>query len=151
VSSLLGIRHETTYEGQAAIELEMQATTASGAYPFSLEDGEPFRIDPRPMIEAIVSDAAGGIAVGEISARFHLTMAHVIADACDRMRAASGLGRVCLSGGTFQNLRLLSHAVTMLRDRGFEVFVHHRVPTNDGGIALGQAVIASCRLSAPTN
>ncbi len=147
VSSLLGIRHETTYEGQAAIELEMQATNATGSYPFDIEDGEPFRIDPRPTIGAIVRDIANGNAVGEISAKFHLTMARMIADGCERMRAASGLGRVCLSGGTFQNLRLLGHAVTMLRERGFEVFVHHRVPTNDGGIALGQAVIASTQLS----
>jgi hydrogenase maturation protein HypF len=147
VSSLLGIRHETTYEGQAAIELEMQATTASTPYPFAIEGGEPFRIDPRPVIEAIVGDVARAVAVGEISARFHLTMAHMIADSCHRIRTASGQTRVCLSGGTFQNLRLLTHAVTLLRERGFEVFIHHRVPTNDGGIALGQAVIASRRLS----
>jgi hydrogenase maturation protein HypF len=147
VSSILGIRHETTYEGQAAIELEMRATSASAVYPFGIEDGEPFRIDPRRMIEAIVNDVTRGVAVGEISANFHLTIAHVIVDACQRMRAASGITRVCLSGGTFQNLRLLADAVTLLRQGGFEVFVHHRVPTNDGGIALGQAVIASCRLS----
>lgn len=146
VSSLLGIRNETTYEGQAAIELEMRATAATDVYPFVIEDGDPFQVDPRPMIEAIVRDLMAGLSVGEISARFHLTMAHVVADACVRMRDASGLRRVCLSGGTFQNLRLLTHAVALLRRRGFEVFMHHRVPTNDGGIALGQAVIASQRL-----
>ena len=147
VSSILGIRHETTYEGQAAIELEMQATHATGTYPFDIEEGAPFRIDPRRMIEAVVQDRINGIPAGEISARFHLTMAHMVADACYRIGTASGLTRVCLSGGTFQNLRLLTHTVTLLRERGFEVFVHHRVPTNDGGIALGQAVIASWRLS----
>jgi len=146
VSSLLGIRQETTYEGQAAIELEMRATTAAGVYPFAIADGEPFQIDARPMIEAIVGEVRGGVAVGEISARFHLTMARVVADACVRIRDGSGIARVCLSGGTFQNLRLLGHAVGLLRERGFEVFVHRRVPTNDGGLALGQAVIASCAL-----
>jgi hydrogenase maturation protein HypF len=143
VSSLIGIRHETSYEGQAAIELEVAATTASGAYPFDIGAGEPFQIDMRPAIEAIAGDFIGGAAAGEISARFHFTMAKVIVECCERVRATNGLRRVCLSGGTFQNLRLLGHAVTELRAAGFEVFIHRRVPTNDGGLALGQAVIAS--------
>jgi hydrogenase maturation protein HypF len=150
VSSLLGIRHDTTYEGQAAMELEMAAagmnTPASGLYPFAIHDGDPFQIDLRHTIEAIVHDVVSGISTGEISARFHLTMARVIVASCDRLRAAHGLTRVCLSGGTFQNLRLLGHTVTCLRESGFEVFIHHRVPPNDGGLALGQAVIASCML-----
>jgi hydrogenase maturation protein HypF len=146
VSSLLGIRHETTYEGQAAIELEMSATSASGVYPFAIDAGEPFQIDLRPAIESIVHDFTGGAAPGEISARFHLTMAKVIVECCERLRVSHALSRVCLSGGTFQNIRLLGHAATSLRESGFEVFVHHRVPANDGGLALGQAVIASSRL-----
>ncbi len=149
VSSLVGIRHETTYEGQAAMELEAAATDAGApgaAYPFAIEDGDRFQLDLRPTIEAIVRDFIDGVAAGDISARFHLTMAHAIAASCDRIRASHGLTRVCLSGGTFQNLRLLGHAVTLLREGGFEVFIHTRVPTNDGGLALGQAVIASCRL-----
>jgi hydrogenase maturation protein HypF len=147
VSSLIGIRHETTYEGQAAIELEMAATTASGAYPFEIDAGRPFQIDMRPAIEAIVGDFIAGAAPGEISARFHFTMAKVILSCCERLRATDGLRRVCLSGGTFQNLRLLAHASTLLRAGGFEVFIHRRVPANDGGLALGQAVIASHTLS----
>ena len=110
------------------------------------EDGAPFQIDLRPTIEAIVGDMANVPPTGEISARFHLTMARVIAASCDRIRNSHGLNRVCLSGGTFQNLRLLGHTVTLLRERGFEVFTHHRVPTNDGGLALGQAVIAGYML-----
>jgi hydrogenase maturation protein HypF len=142
VSSIVGIRHETTYEGQAAIELEMAATAATGVYPFAIEDGDPFQVDLRPMIEAIARDTRDTADAGEISARFHLTLARVVVDCCKRI----GLSRVCLSGGTFQNLRLLGHTVTLLRESGFEVFVHQRVPTNDGGLALGQAVIASRRL-----
>jgi hydrogenase maturation protein HypF len=145
VSSLAGIRHETTYEGQAAIELEAVASSGSGVYPFVIEDGDPFQIDLRPLIEGVVRDITGGVAIGEISARFHFTMAHVIADACDRMRGSHGLTRVCLSGGTFQNLRLLGHTAPLLRERGFEVFTHRQVPTNDGGLALGQALIAASR------
>jgi hydrogenase maturation protein HypF len=146
VSSLLGIRHETTYEGQAAIELEMAATNASGVYPFTIESGDPFQIDLRPAIESIVHDFTGGAAPGEISARFHLTLAKAVVESCERLRVAHGLSRVCLSGGTFQNIRLLGHAAASLRETGFEVFIHHRVPANDGGLALGQAVIASSRL-----
>jgi hydrogenase maturation protein HypF len=149
VSSLLDIKHETTYEGQAAIELEMAATGAEGEYPFLIESGAadaPFQIDLRPMIEAIVREVIDAVPRGEISARFHLTIAGAIAKACVRLRIAHGLSRVCLSGGTFQNLRLLGLAAALLREAGFEVFTHRRVPPNDGGLALGQAVIASCIL-----
>jgi hydrogenase maturation protein HypF len=151
VSSLLGIRHETTYEGQAAIELEMAATGAPGEYPFAIEDGDPFQIDFRPAIRAIVHDAISGLAAGEISARFHLTVAKAIVDCCERLRASHGLSRVCLSGGTLQNLRLLGNATASLRERDFAVFIHRRVPANDGGLALGQAVIASAKLRLAAN
>jgi hydrogenase maturation protein HypF len=147
VASLIGIRHKTTYEGQAAIELEMAAKEAAGKYPFEIVDGTPFQIDMRPAIEAIVNEFLGGQPAAAISARFHRTVAHVILCCCERIRAASGLTRVCLSGGTFQNLRLLGHAVALLRGAGFKTFVHRRVPANDGGLALGQAVIASSQLA----
>jgi hydrogenase maturation protein HypF len=147
VASLLAVRHETTYEGQAAVELEMSATETSGAYPFEIGAGEPFQIDLRPSIEALVQEFLRRTPPGEISARFHATMANVIAAACERLRSSDRLNRVCLSGGTFQNLRLLGLAAGALRGTGFEVFVHRRVPTNDGGLALGQALIAAKRLS----
>jgi len=81
-----------------------------------------------------------------VSARFHNTLAAAIHEVCLRMRREGGQERVCLSGGTFQNLRLLSSTVTLLRGSGFKVFLHRRVPPNDGGIALGQALIAAARL-----
>ncbi|MGD1092939.1 MAG: carbamoyltransferase HypF [Bryobacteraceae bacterium] len=143
VASILGIRHETTYEGQAAIELEMAATSGDGTYPFKLTNASPFQVDLSPMIAELTRDTLAGVPVGVISARFHRTMSQVVLDSCLRTRVTDGLNRVCLSGGTFQNLRLLGLAVEALRGRGFEVFVHHRVPTNDGGISLGQALIAN--------
>ncbi|HWE48828.1 MAG TPA: carbamoyltransferase HypF [Bryobacteraceae bacterium] len=157
VSSILGIRHETTYEGQAAIELEAAAASLhlapSSAYPFMFEDvmfenSHTFQVDLRATIESIVGDIADGVPAPEISARFHSTVAGVVGDSCDRIRRARGLNRVCLSGGTFQNLRLLDESLTILTEKGFEVFIHHRVPANDGGLALGQAAIASARLQA---
>ncbi len=147
VASIVGLRHQTTYEGQAAIELEAAASSASGAYPFVWTGDAPFQADLRPSIEAIVKEYRSGKPVPEISARFHLTMACVVRDGCLRIRASDGLNRVCLSGGTFQNLRLLRHTVDQLRAQRFDVFVHRRVPANDGGLSLGQAVIANAVLA----
>jgi hydrogenase maturation protein HypF len=141
------LRHQTTYEGQAAIELEAAASSASGTYPFALTGDAAFQVDLRPTIEAIVKEYQSGKPVAEISARFHLTMARVVRDACLRIRESDDLNGVCLSGGTFQNLRLLRHTVDELRAQRFDVFVHRRVPANDGGLALGQAVVANAMMS----
>jgi hydrogenase maturation protein HypF len=146
VASILGIRHEITYEGQAAIELEAAASRDPGTYPFEFRGNDPFRIDLRSLIRKITNDFLGGAPIPVISARFHRTIGQVVVDACVRIRESAGLNRVCLSGGTFQNLRLLDHSVTGLRERDFQVFVHHRVPPNDGGLSLGQAMIANHRL-----
>jgi len=144
VAALTGLRHEATFEGQAAIELEMIAGDAGATpYPFELTEGQAWEVDFRPAIERIVASAEPPEA---ISARFHNTVAEAIHAACRRIRAESGLRRVCLSGGTFQNARLLQRAVDLLRAGGFEVFLHAAVPPNDGGIALGQAAIAAARM-----
>jgi hydrogenase maturation protein HypF len=146
VASIIGLRHEVNFEGQAAIELEMIADEAlEDAYPFAFE-GES--IDFRPAIERIARDAAASQSreregAGVIAARFHNTVAAAIVETCLRIRRESGLRRVCLSGGTFQNVLLVSRAVAGLRRNGFDVFLHSRVPPNDGGIALGQAAIAA--------
>jgi hydrogenase maturation protein HypF len=143
VSSLLGVRHEVTYEGQGAIELEMIATHADSSYSFEFDESA---VDLRPMVAAIVRDLQCGVASGEISAKFHRTLGDVIVDGCLRLRRSEKLNRVCLSGGTFHNLRLLQYTVSALRARGFEVFTHRRVPTNDGGLSLGQAMVAAVNL-----
>ena len=133
VASLLGICHETTYEGQAAVELESIAGKAQETYPFQFVGNAPFQLDLRPAIRSIVADHVRDVSASQISANFHSTMAQAIVNACVRIRESEVLEQVCLSGGTLQNLRLLSNTVAGLRERGFEVFVHHRVPPNDGG------------------
>jgi hydrogenase maturation protein HypF len=144
VASMVNVRHETTFEGQAAIELEMAADEEVGdAYSFSIEESEPLKIDFRPTVEAIVRDLQIGAPVSTISARFHNTLAITIAEVCRRLRKLEGLDRVCLSGGTFQNILLLKRTLARLQDDGFEVFLHSQVPPNDGGISLGQAVVAN--------
>ncbi|HEY4361722.1 MAG TPA: carbamoyltransferase HypF [Bryobacteraceae bacterium] len=138
VSAVLGVRTEITYEGQAAIELENCVEAGvEGAYPFEIVEGV---IDFRGMVREMVRDRG---TVGEIAGRFHNTVAEAIAESCRRVRKSDGLSRVCLSGGSFQNSTLLERVVGLLRRDGFEVFLHARVPPNDGGISLGQAVVAN--------
>jgi hydrogenase maturation protein HypF len=151
VSSLVGLRHEVSFEGQAAIELEMIADPGvERIYSFQIFGDDPARVDMRPVIEAIVRDLARGVAASEIAAAFHNTLAALIVGFCVMLRQREDLSRVCLSGGTFQNVFLLKRAVGGLRKYGFEVFLHAKVPPNDGGIALGQAAIANAVL-APGN
>jgi hydrogenase maturation protein HypF len=146
VAALTGLASEVTFEGQAAIALEVIATHSDQQYEFDIEDGEPAIIDFRAMIAAIVRDISKGTAAGEISSRFHNTLSFAIVEICTRIRELIGLNRVCLSGGSFQNAYLLHRTVQNLRTRGFGVFLHSVVPANDGGIALGQAVITNALL-----
>ena len=144
VAALVGVRSEVTFEGQAAIALEaMAAKGIEQQYPFDIREGEPAVLDFRRMIEEIVHSLSQGRAAGEISSCFHNTLSAAIVGVCCRMRESDGLNRVCLSGGTFQNLYLLRRTAGGVADRGFGVFLHAMVPANDGGISLGQAVIAN--------
>jgi len=144
VASLVGLRQQINYEGQAAIELEMIAAEGVGdAYPFGLESDA---VDFRPAIERVVADAQAGVPVPLVAARFHNAVADAAVEVCRRLRAEEKLNRVCLSGGTFQNMKLLARVLAGLRRLEFEVFIHAQVPPNDGGIALGQAVIATEKL-----
>jgi hydrogenase maturation protein HypF len=144
VAALLGVGAEVSFEGQAAIALEnLAAPEVTAAYPFELTSNEPIQIDLRSTIAAITGDLAADRSVHQISACFHNTLAAAVAEVCSRMQASTGPNRVCLSGGTFQNLYLLRRTVVELRRRGFAVFLHAVVPANDGGLSLGQAVIAN--------
>jgi hydrogenase maturation protein HypF len=147
VASVVGIRDEVNFEAQAAIELEACAQPGVDAsYPFEISAGSPWQIDVRPMMEQIVRDVVAAKPVGWISAAFHNTVAAIVVEMCLRLRSEEHIDRVCLSGGTFQNVYLVERAVACLRAKGFQVFLHSKVPPNDGGISLGQAVIANAAL-----
>ncbi len=147
VAALAGIRGKVSYEGQAAMELEMAAADdPSEAYEFAVEGQTPIRILPAPVIRGVVQDLGRRVPLPVISARFHNTVVRMLAEVCARIGRERGLKRVVLSGGVFQNARLLSDLIPALTSRGFEVYSHRLVPTNDGGIALGQAVAAARRM-----
>ena len=141
VSSLVGLRHTASYEAQAAIELEgaaMEHLEAARAYRFATPGDE---IDPAPVLRAIVTDLGSGCLPGAIAAGFHLAVAGLIGESAARLSRQSGLRRVALSGGVFQNVLLVRLARTELRRRGLEVLTHRLVPPNDGGLALGQVAV----------
>ncbi len=147
IAALIGLRSDVLYEGQAAIELEVLATQDARPYPFRLTDGAPFQIEVGPMIEAIVADLRSTSDRASIAGRFHATIAAFLVAACQKVRAASGIERVALSGGVFQNRLLLESLFNLLTQDGFRVYAQRRVPTNDGGLSLGQAAVASERIA----
>jgi hydrogenase maturation protein HypF len=148
VAAIAGLRSRVSHEGQAAMELEMAAQSETEPfYDYSIEGDGPWRMLPAPIVRAAAADVGRGCPVGLISAKFHNTLIRLFGDLCDRIRAAHGLKRVVLSGGVFQNARLLTGLTQALEAKGFEVFSHRLVPTNDGGIALGQAMIAAAMSS----
>ncbi len=143
VSALIGVRQRINYEAQAAIELEANvAADEESAYAFALRDGE---VDPSPVIQAIVTDLRAGVPKERIAACFHLAVADMVNDVCRLLCKEEGFSDVVLSGGVWQNQVLLKHTLRLLRQSGVSVYFHRRVPTNDGGIALGQAAIAAHR------
>ncbi|MFD1050722.1 carbamoyltransferase HypF, partial [Kibdelosporangium lantanae] len=141
VAALVGVRESVNYEGQAAVELEQLADPLErGSYPARVVDGVVHGVD---LVRAVELDVRGGVEASRIAGRFHNAVADVIVAACSGFREEHGVGVVALSGGVFQNLLLVARAVESLTNHGFEVLTHHRVPTNDGGISLGQAVVAA--------
>jgi len=146
VAALIGVRETINYEGQAAIELEMAAageSQDSQSYPFAIYRQDEVRIvGMQETILSVIQDVRDAIPPATISLRFHRTMAAVIAKMCRLIAEEKNVGRVVLSGGVLQNRLLARLATTTLEDQGLEVFSHHRIPCNDGGISLGQAVIA---------
>ena len=146
VSSLLGLRNAVNFEGQAAIELEAIAERhLTVGYEFDLA-GDIIRADS--VIQQAVADLLDGASPASVSAKFHLGVAHLISSVACKARDAHRINRVALSGGVFQNMFLLEQTCRRLAADGFEVFTHHRVPPNDGGISLGQAAVANARMLA---
>ncbi len=149
VAALAGLRQVSSYEGQAAIELEWHLDEAAGlpAYPVDLVAGdargtEPWIVDWAPMVWRIVSDVRAGVPGGAVAAAFHRALVEAIVAVARR----AGVPRLALTGGCFQNRHLLEWAVLRLREEGFEPFWHRQVPPNDGGISVGQAAWAAARL-----
>lgn len=148
VSALLGICTRVSYEGQAAIELEA-ATDAPDkvCYPFSLDvTSAPWTIDPCEIVRAVLGDLRAGTPRGLIAARFHGTIMELVRTVCGAIRRERGLRTVTLSGGCFQNRLLLEGVCDGLERDGFDVRYHRLVPTNDGGLSLGQAVVALAKM-----
>lgn len=150
VASLLGVRHRVSYEAQAAIELEALARTAARAAPLTM-DVEDGQLRLGALLSGLTAGLRAGVAVPELALGFHHALAAATADlaagvagACDPDSGANaGTRAVGLTGGVFQNRILLHTLRTDLRSRGFAVFTHHRVPSNDGGLSLGQAVLGT--------
>ncbi len=146
VAALLGVRDAINYEGQAAIELEQLADPAErGAYHAAIDAREAFHVRGADLVRAAAGDLTAGVPPAVIAARFHNGVAAVVEAACLRIRDRRALSTVALSGGVFQNMLLLNQVAARLESRGFTVLTHSRVPCNDGGISLGQAVIAAAR------
>jgi hydrogenase maturation protein HypF len=149
VAALIGLRGTINYEAQAAIELEMAAHDSSdeSAYPFELQFAAgTWLIGTRPLFDWLVRDIRHEVRVADISRRFHNGLTSLFLGLAEKIRDSHGLNRVCLTGGCFQNLLLFELLLAALRQQNFEVYFHSEVPAGDGGISLGQALVAAHRL-----
>jgi hydrogenase maturation protein HypF len=149
VAALIGIRQEVNYEAQAAIELEMAITPSEEetAYPMKLlAKGDQWTIGTRPLFEALLDDLGQNLPVTAISRRFHNGLVEGFVQLAMLLRGKTALRRVCLSGGTFHNVYLSQRLEARLSEAGFEVFTQKEVPSGDGGLSLGQAMVAAAKL-----
>ncbi len=137
-------RQKVNYEGQAAIEFEALADeTERESYSFGLNQDQ---VEVRSVVEALIKDVMAGVHISKISARFHNGLAESVREMCLRIKSETGIDEVALSGGVWQNITLLGRTLSLLKNDGFRVYIHREVPTNDGGLSLGQAVIAAARM-----
>ena len=160
VSALVGIRQQVNYEAQAAIELEMAMASSEvasskitssedTAYPMKLvPNDDHWIISTRPLFEALLDDLGRNLPVGAISRRFHNGLVEGFVELATLLQKKTALNRVCLSGGTFHNVYLSQRLEARLSEAGFEVFTQKEVPAGDGGLSLGQALVAAARLHA---
>jgi hydrogenase maturation protein HypF len=147
-AAICGLRDRVSYEGQAAVELEQVADPSEdAAYECDLAGEE---IDGVALVAALAEDLCAGRPVAQAAALFHNGLADGLAHACEVARDRGAPSTVALSGGSFQNVLLTRRLRDQLAAAGFEVLVHHRIPSNDGGISLGQAVVANARIGSPT-
>jgi hydrogenase maturation protein HypF len=143
VSALLGIRGVAGYEAQAAIELETLAANTDASLPFDISEVDGLAvIELATVFQSLVAGVRAGLPVPELAGRFHNTVVAFCVAMCHRLRQSTGIGTVALSGGVFQNRRIFRQMLAALQSAGFTVLTHRLVPCNDGGISLGQAVVA---------
>jgi hydrogenase maturation protein HypF len=151
VAALVGLRAKVNYEAQAAIELEMAAHDSrdEGAYPFDVMLANyGWQIGTRALFDWLIADIGRGASVPDMSRRFHNGLVAVLVELAQKIREKHELSRVCLSGGCFQNVLLLESLLAALRKQRFDVYFHSEVPAGDGGISLGQALVAAHVLKA---
>jgi len=144
VSAIIGIRNRVCFEGQAAMELEMlsdENTTETYDYEW-IESDNVYKILTAPIIKGVVSDLHCGVHPSVIGGKFHGTLIRLFTELCKIIKKDTDIEKVALSGGVFQNSILLSGMANALDEKGFKVYTHKLVPANDGGISLGQAIIA---------
>lgn len=147
VAALCDLADAVTFEGQAAIGLEQVATETGNRYAWDVaEVGGALVIDASPVVRGVVADHGRGVDVGRISGAFHGSVAEMIVDVCARVRDETGIATAALSGGVFQNRRLVELVVPLLDRAGFTTLCQSQVPTNDGGISLGQVAIGRAHL-----
>ncbi len=153
VASLIGVHDRVSYEGQAAIMLETLAASVdvSGSYPFeiSADPGGVWIVDARPIILSIVREIKSGIKKKYMARRFHSTIVEIVSDICSRVMKTTEICNAVLSGGTFMNELLAAEVSDRLTSQGFRVYRHRLVPPNDGGLCLGQLVIAASQMNLP--
>ena len=163
VAALGGGRVRVTYEAQAAIEMEMVCQNTSESYPYDLRSTGPsiqwgkggelpatpssYEIVLKPMLISMVEDVQQNKSLSEIGSKFHRGLARIVGDTSHLVSEMTGLKKVALSGGCFQNRLLLGMAVEELRRHGLHPLLHHHAPANDGGISLGQAAIGHFALN----
>jgi hydrogenase maturation protein HypF len=149
VAALIGIRQEVNYEAQAAIELEMTMASSeeNTAYPMKLvPEDDRWIVSTRPLFEALLDDLGRNLPVAAISRRFHNGLVEGFVELATLLRKKTDLHRVCLSGGTFHNVYLSQRLEARLSEAAFEVFTQKEVPSGDGGLSLGQALIAAAKM-----
>ncbi|MBC8017315.1 MAG: carbamoyltransferase HypF, partial [Verrucomicrobia bacterium] len=146
VAAILNVRHRVSYDGQAAIELEALAETSDSdeilPFEITLNADGPWQLDFTQLFPVLLSAMQAGIPPAALARRFHATIAQASIEVCVSIARDSGLERIVLSGGVFQNRLLTEMLYTGLTKSGLQVFTHRLTPPNDGCIALGQAAIA---------
>jgi len=144
IAAISGIRYKVAFEGQAAMELEMLADDhRADIYDYEWITADDYQILTRPIVRGVVNDTVQGVPPAVISRKFHQTLIRLFAELSAIIGRENGLNRVVLSGGCFQNSLLLAGLIKALQAQQLDVYTHTQVPANDGGISLGQAVVAA--------